>query len=162
MPMSCGRLCSIGWACLRPKGLLDVLTDRDLDLSEVLLRTNVPKLSLLPAGTPSVKSTELLASAAMEHLLAEVATMYPDRIVIFDAPPLLLTTEARVLASRMGQVVIVVEASRTMHSEVSRAIAAVENCPIVMSVLNKCRAPAARHGDGYYLETGDRSRFEAR
>jgi protein-tyrosine kinase len=133
------------------KGLLDVLTDRNLDLSEVLLRTNIPKLSLLPSGTPSIKSTELLASAAMEQLLAEVATIYTDRVVIFDAPPLLQTTEARVLASRMGQIVIVVEASRTMHSEVSQAIAAVEHCPIVMSVLNKCRVPAARSGFGYDL-----------
>jgi protein-tyrosine kinase len=132
------------------KGLLDVLTDRDLDLSDVLLRTNVPKLSLLPAGTPSTRSTELLASTAMEQLLIEVATMYPDRVVIFDAPPLLVTTEASVLASRMGQVVLVVEASRTLHGEVSQAMTAIEQCPVVMSVLNKSRMAASPGGYGYY------------
>ena len=43
----------------------------------------------------------------------EMSTRYPDRIVVFDSPPLLLTTEAPTLASHMGQIVMVVEAERT-------------------------------------------------
>ena len=131
------------------KGLLDVLTDPDIDLADVVLKTNVPKLSILPAGTRNNMSTELLASEAMEALLVSLATRYPDRIVIFDAPPLLVTNEAKVLASRIGQVVLVVEASSTPRSAVAQALAAVEQCPIVMSVLNKAHEPASL-GYGYY------------
>lgn len=129
------------------KGLLDVLTDPTLKLSDVMLRTNVSKLSLLPAGTANVHSTELLASGAMERLLEELATRYADRVVIFDAPPLLLTTESRVLASRVGQVVMVVDSARTSRADVTKAFAAVESCPNVMSILNK--SPSAQKAGDY-------------
>jgi len=119
------------------KGLLDVLTDRAIGLPEVLLRTNVPKLSILPAGTPHRRATELLASEAMERLIAEIANRYADRIVVFDAPPLLPTTESRVLATHMGQIVVVVEAGRTTHGALKQALATIESCPIVMTMLNK-------------------------
>jgi protein-tyrosine kinase len=130
------------------RGFLDVLTDDRLDLAEVILRTNVPKLSILPAGTRNDRSSELLASGAMDRLLLELATRYPDRIVILDAPPLLLTSESRVLASHVGQVVVVVDSENTTTSKVAQAFAAVEDCPLVMSILNKCVEPEHRHG--YY------------
>jgi protein-tyrosine kinase len=132
------------------KGLLDVLTSSDVDLSDVLLSTNVPKLSLLPAGTQSSRATELLASDAMNRLLADLATHYRDHIIVFDAPPLLVTTEANVLASRVGQVLVVVEASKTPRSAVARAFAALENCPTVMSLLNRGDEPASRYGYADY------------
>jgi receptor protein-tyrosine kinase len=129
-----------------PKGLLDVLTDRAIGLPDVLLRTNVQKLSILPAGTAHRRATELLASEAMERLITEIANRYPDRIVVFDAPPLLPTTESRVLASHMGQIVIVVEADKTTHSALKQALATIESCPLVMTMLNK----AARSEVGSY------------
>lgn len=132
-------------------GLMDVLMDERLDLADVILRTNLPKLSLLPAGSHSGVATELLASAAMDRLLTELATRYTDRVVILDAPPLLLTTESRVLASRVGQVVIVVDSTHTTTARVAEAFAAVESCPQVMSVLNKSTdvAHKADYGYGY-------------
>jgi receptor protein-tyrosine kinase len=119
------------------KGLLDVLTDPVNQLSDVLLRTNVPKLSVLPAGTPHRRATELLASETMERLVTELAKRYADRILIFDAPPLLPTTESRVLANHMGQIVVVVEADKTSHGALKQALATIESCPIVTTVLNK-------------------------
>ena len=132
------------------RGLLDVLAGEKLDVADVMLRTNVPKLSLLPAGTRSAVATELLASAAMGKLLEDLASRYPDRVIILDAPPLLLTTESRALASRVGQVVVVVDSSRTTTSKVQQAFAAIEGCSNVMSILNKC--PQAEHPHGYYYD----------
>jgi receptor protein-tyrosine kinase len=131
------------------KGLLDVLTDSSLDLSQVLLRTNIEKLSILPAGTQHPRATELLASDAMNHLLADMAQRYPDRIIIFDSPPLLVTTEARALATHMGQVVLVVKAEGTSHAEVKNAVAAIEACPVKMVALNKASGHLDGHGYGY-------------
>lgn len=131
------------------QGFLDVLTDHSVELSDVILRTNVPKLSILPAGSRKAMATELLASSAMDQLLVELATRYPDRIVVLDSPPLLLTTESRVLASRVGQVVVVVDSTRTTTAKVAEAFAAVESCPLVMSVLNKCAEPAHLDAYGY-------------
>ena len=132
------------------KGLMDVLTDPDLDLGDVLLKTNVERLSLVLAGTKHRRASELLASDAMASLLYEVANRYPDRIVVFDSPPLLATTESRVLASHMGQVVVVVEAERTTHGALETALATVESCPVVMTMLNKASASDAGSYYGYY------------
>jgi receptor protein-tyrosine kinase len=132
------------------RGLLDVLTSPGTDLADVLLKTNIPKLTVLPAGTTNHRTTELLASAAMEELLNELATLYKDRIVVFDAPPLLPSTESRVLATHMGQVVVVVEADATPRAVVQQAFATLEACPVVMAMLNKCRGKVANTAYGYY------------
>ena len=131
------------------RGLMDVLKTPSLDLADVMLRTNVPKLTLLPAGTANSQSTGLLASTAMERLLDELASRFPDRIIVFDAPPLIPTTESRVLASRVGQVVMVVEAGKTTHAQVTQAYAAVEQCPVVLSVLNRASGNSGE-AYGYY------------
>lgn len=132
------------------KGLLDLLSNKSLDLSDVLLKTNIPKLTLLPAGTASSRSTELLASTAMDDLLEELASKYADRVIIFDTPPLLSTTESRVLAAHMGQVVMVVESGKTPISSVQQAFATVESHPVVLSMLNKYRGPKGKNTYGYY------------
>ena len=134
------------------RGLLDVLVDDSIDLSQVLLRTNVEKLTILPSGTQHVRATELLASEAMVRLLEEMATRYADRIIIFDSPPLLVTTEARTLASHMGQVVLVVKAEGTTMSDVKHALATIEACPIKLMLLNQAavsRQDAYGYGYGY-------------
>jgi receptor protein-tyrosine kinase len=132
------------------KGLMDVLTQPDLSFGDVLLRTNVERLSLTLAGTPHRGASELLASDAMTRLLKEISNRYPDRIIIFDSPPLLATTESRVLASRMGQVVIVVEAERTTHGVLESALSTVESCPVVLTMLNKAQESDAGSYYGYY------------
>jgi receptor protein-tyrosine kinase len=136
------------------RGLLDLLTSRDLDVADVMLRTNIDRLSILPAGTPHSRATELLASEGMTRLVEEMAGRYPERILVFDAPPLLPSTESRVLATHMGQVVVVVEADRTPQSSVTQALATIESCPVVMTILNK--VPRSHLGSyyGYYGSYG--------
>lgn len=132
------------------KGLLDVLVDPDTDLSQVMLRTNVEKLSILPSGSRHAHATELLASESMARLLEELASRYSDRVIIFDSPPLLVTTEARVLASHMGQVVLVVRAERTTHAEVRHALSLIDLAPVKMLMLNQASDRNANgHGYGY-------------
>lgn len=131
-------------------GLIEVLTEDRLTLSDVLLKTNIEKLSLVPAGSPNIRNTELLASKAMTDLLDEMMSRYPDRIIIFDSPPLLPTTESRVLATHMGQIVVVVEADKTTHGAVAQAFATIEACPVVMTVLNKAGGSDMGRYYGYY------------
>lgn len=133
-------------------GLLDLLTQPDLDMADFLLRTNVDRLSILPAGTPHPRATELLTSAGMSRMLDEMAGRYSDRILVFDAPPLLPSTESRALATQVGQVLLVVEADRTTQSAVTSALGMIETCPVVMTVLNKVEP--SRSGGGYYGQYG--------
>ncbi|WP_313030935.1 XrtA-associated tyrosine autokinase [Massilia alkalitolerans] len=121
------------------RGLMDILLDDKLDLSDVLLRTNVDTLSILPAGTSTPRATELLASSTMSTFVNEIANRYPDRVIIFDSPPLLLTTESRVLASHMGQIVVVVEAQTTTQHAVKEALHKLEGFQNVNLIYNKTR-----------------------
>ena len=121
------------------RGLMDILLDDKLDLSDVMLRTNVDTLSILPAGTSTPRATELLASQTMKTFVYEIANRYPDRIVIFDSPPLLLTSEAHVLASHMGQIVLVVESETTTQHAVKESLRQLEGCSNVNMIYNKTR-----------------------
>jgi len=128
-------------------GLIDVLLDDGLTLPDVLLRTDIPKLTLLPSGRRHVHSTELLASERMRQLTLELSNRYSDRIVIFDSPPLLLTSEARVLAGLMGQIVLVTEESRTPQHAVKEAAGMLDDNEIVGIVMNK--GTHRKDSDGY-------------
>jgi exopolysaccharide/PEP-CTERM locus tyrosine autokinase len=121
------------------RGLMDILVDDKLDMADVMLRTNVDTLSILPAGTSTPRATELLASSTMSSLVSEIANRYPDRIVIFDSPPLLLTSESRVLASHMGQIMMVVEAQTTTQHAVKEALSQLEGMNNVNLIYNKTR-----------------------
>ena len=133
-------------------GLLDLLVGSSTRVSDVLLRTNVDKLSFLPSGTPHARATELLASDAMTDLIEDLGRRYADRMVIFDSPPLLQTTEARVLATHMGQIVMVVQAEKTLESQLRHALSTVETCPVKLMLLNQARGggnDAYGYGYGY-------------
>lgn len=146
------------------KGLMDVLIDSSIQLPDVLLRTNIDKLSILPAGNTSHRATEVLASEGMNRLLEEMATRYSDRIIVFDSPPLLVTTEARALATHMGQIVLVVEAEKTSHGAARQAASMIESCPIKMTLLNKCshQGAAGYYGYGYGYGYGYADENEAK
>ena len=133
-------------------GLLDVLTRDDIDVGDALVRTSIHNLSVLPAGTPHRRATELLASEQMAMLLRDLGSRYPDRVIIFDAPPLLATTEARVLATHMGQIVMVVAADHTRRHAVNLALAAIESCETVLMVLNKAHKTDVGTYYGYYAD----------
>lgn len=128
------------------RGLMDLLGSENVDLGELMLRTNVPKLSVLMAGTTHPRAAEMLASNAMSRFLERLAAEDPDRIIIFDSPPLLATTEARLLATRMGQIVFVVHAETTPQNDVKQALATIESCPVKLLVLNG----ATSSGQGAY------------
>jgi len=133
------------------RGLLDVLRDEQLALADVLIKTDIDNLTILPAGRTYRQATELLASEAMNSLIRDIQHRYPDRIVIFDSPPLLATSEAGVLAAHMGQIVMVVEAEKTPQAALKEALAQIESCEVIGMVLNKTTTlPGANYYYGNY------------
>lgn len=119
-------------------GLLDVLRDENLDVESVILNTDVPNLCILPAGRPSDTATELLASERMVEVVARLGAADRQRIVLFDSPPLLLTTESRALASVVGQIVLVISAGVTPQKAVLDAIDLLGEGKSIGLVLNQC------------------------
>jgi protein-tyrosine kinase len=103
-------------------GLLDVLRDDSVDVESKIIDTDTPGLSLLPAGRTSATATEYLASARMESVVKQLVANDPNRIVLVDSPPLLLTSESRALAGVCGQIVLVVRAGATPQQAVLEAL----------------------------------------
>jgi len=133
------------------KGLLEVLHDRQVDLSEVLWATDIGKLSVLPVGVRHRQhSPELLASESMRGLLREMAERYRDRIIIFDSPPLLAASEASVLASQVGQIVVVVEAGKTSEAALKDSLGRLDASRVTGLLLNKVEGQSLEYGYGAY------------
>lgn len=137
------------------KGLVDYLLDDALDIPDVMMKTNVPNLRFIPAGRRHIHSTELLTSENMRQLTDELATRYPDRVVIFDSPPLLATSEALVVTELVGQIVMVVEAEKTSKGEVQEALDMIGENKILGLVLNKSRGSFGTDYYGYYGKYGE-------
>lgn len=140
------------------KGLIDVLMTPSMSIGEVIARTDIPNLSIVPAGQIVDAPTEVYASTSMARLMADIAPRYADRFIIFDAPPALASSEAGVLASHVGQVIMVVQANETSRQAVAQSLALVDACPNVSFVLNRVTMSAGmerfgRYGD--YQEGGD-------
>lgn len=132
------------------KGLVDVVLDPSLDLSDCMLRTNIPNLSILPAGRHHNLSTELLASDRMTQIVDEIAGRYKDRMIVFDSSPALASSLGPVLALHVGQCLFVVEAERTTDEDAKEALTLLSRCPNINLLLNKSRFRSRAQFGGYY------------
>jgi len=132
------------------RGLLDLLVDDQLDMSEVMIRTNIENLSVLPSGRDLPNANELLASAKMGALIKDIAERYPDRVIIFDTPPVLVRTETSVLATHVGQVAFVVEAEQTNETTVKESLELLSGCNNIGLILNKLRSSYGTDRFGQY------------
>jgi protein-tyrosine kinase len=132
------------------KGLIDLLSDRQCKVSDVIIQTQIPRLKLIAAGNRSEKSTELLASKEMERLLDELSSRYKDRIIIFDSSPILATSEAAVLNHHMGQILLVVEAGQTPVDAIKDSLSRLDEEKAIGLVLNKSREGKGANYYGTY------------
>ncbi len=135
-------------------GLIEYLTGEVDDVSSVIYKTNVENLRVIPAGLPHYLSNELLSSDKMQLLFEEFASRYPDRIVIFDCPPLLGVNETTVMAEQCGQGIIVVEELKSKLTEVKKAVDLLPDEMAVGLVMNKVINPSDTQGYGYYYGAG--------
>lgn len=134
------------------RGLLDALVDPSIDIESLILSTDVPNLSVLPAGTRSNQATELLASERMVTAMQQVARGDSARVVLFDSPPLLLTTESQVLAQLAGQVVVVIRADQTQQQVVVDALSHLPEDANIFLILNQ--SVAKGDASSYYYGYG--------
>lgn len=119
------------------EGLSDYLTT-DTPLAELLIKPGiVERLVILPGGTPLANSSEMLSSPKMGRLVDEVKARYPSRIIIFDLPPVLTTSDALAFAPQVDAALLVVEEGMTTKDELARAVDLLSVTNIVGTVLNK-------------------------
>ncbi len=120
-------------------GLIEYLDGADVSFSDIIVRTSIPGLCIIPAGKLHKYSTELLSSNKMALFVEELSNRYPDRIVIFDSPPLLAATQGEVLARLVGQVILVIEAEQTLQNVVMESVEKLAACDVVLALFNKTK-----------------------
>lgn len=133
-------------------GLTDLLLDDDTSMPDMLLREQKHPLSYLAAGAMVASATDLFAGERMDQLVTDMAQRYADRIIIFDAPPLLASTEPVALAEHAGQVVLVIDAENTSRSAVDSALDLLATDQNVNLVLNKTTFGNRTEQFGSYYE----------
>jgi protein-tyrosine kinase len=136
-------------------GLSDYLTGKT-DLSDVLIKTGIGKLVVLPAGNPPENPAELLSSDKMKRLVNEIKLRYKDRYVIFDSSPVLVTADSLSLGIYMDGIVFVVQAARTSQKAVEQAISLMKGCNIFGIVFNDVPQYLAKNLYPYYYPYGYR------
>lgn len=133
------------------RGLLDALADETLDVESLVVETDMRGFEILPAGTFIEGAPELIASARMEQIAARLAARNARQLILFDSPPLLISSEARALVRIPGQVVLVMHQGVTPLHAALDALAYVDRAKLQGVILNQADVgPGARYYDGYY------------
>lgn len=137
-------------------GLLDVVRDESLDIENCIVDTDIPGLSIVPAGQFSQNATELLASPRMEQVAKRLGSASAQRVVLFDSPPLLLTSESRALSSALGQIALVVCAEATPQRAVFDALDMLGEGKPISVILNQSEESGrSEYKYGYYGDHGN-------
>lgn len=130
-------------------GLVDLLADPALDPEELIVRTDLPGLSVLPAGRRANDVPELLASR-IAPLLERFLAADPRRIVLIDSPPVLAASAAAVLAGHAGETLVVVRADRTTEADLRETVSLLAGCEHLALVLNGAALVGAGRRYGGY------------
>jgi protein-tyrosine kinase len=132
-------------------GLMDALADPNCDAESFVIETDIPGLSVLPAGAQTNQDTEYLAASRTAAIINELSRNDPSRIMIFDSPPALAASPASVLALHVGQCVVVVKADETTDSALRDALSLLSGCDHVQLLLNRAKfSPTGRKFGSYY------------
>lgn len=126
-----------GYLCAEKlNGISDYLIGR-YDISDILINPGIKRLVILPGNEPLINSSEQLSSPRMVQLVEELKSRYPDRIVLFDLPPLLMGDDVMAFAPNLDAMLLVLEEGKTTREELRRAYELLEGQNILGTVLNK-------------------------
>jgi protein-tyrosine kinase len=135
-------------------GLVDALADPSLDPEQLVIRTDLGSLSVMPAGRYENDVPELLGSARTAQVLARLTHGRPKRVVIFDSPPALMASAAAALAAHVGQLLLVVRADQTNEADLKEAAGLLSGCPQISLLLNGTGFAATGRKFGSYYGYG--------
>lgn len=133
-------------------GLVDALADARRDAEAMILDTDIPGLSFLPAGTKARNVPELLASARTAAVFERLATADPRRIILIDSPPALAASSASVLAGQAGHCLLVVRADETVEADLKETVELLSGCRRLSLVLNNTAFAIGGRRFGRYEE----------
>lgn len=131
------------------QGFYDLVADPSLDPRSVVRMTALPNLKFMPVGRRAGNTEMRVDVHPITAVITRIARMYPNHVVILDAPPCLSTSDPSTVAPIVAQIVMVIEAERTQRSEVEAALDLVRACPNITMLLNKVQL-TTNHTFGAY------------
>jgi protein-tyrosine kinase len=131
-------------------GFLDLFAQPKLRIADVIVPTEITKLSILPIGSRAGHNPDLAGMASNDVVIERIGSAFSKRIVILDAAPCLSTSDPSVLSPLVGQTLMIIEAERTQRSEVLASLELVKACPRIMLMLNKLRLTTSFTFGAYY------------
>jgi exopolysaccharide/PEP-CTERM locus tyrosine autokinase len=118
------------------KGLVNYLRDEE-DLSRLILATGLPKLSIIPSGSPPDNPSELLTSVKMTTMVEELTDRYhDDGLILLDTPPFLAASETVFLAQLVDKVVVVVRWGKSGRENIKKMVDQIGREKIIGVVFN--------------------------
>ena len=122
------------------RGLLDLAANPALRAEDVIVRTAIPNLSVIPIGTRLPDhDIEAATTRPISAVVERLGRRFANRVILLDAPPCLSTSDPSALAPLVGQIIMVVEAERTQRNEVEAAFDLIKSCPTITLLLNKIK-----------------------
>jgi protein-tyrosine kinase len=122
-------------------------------LEELIIKSSINKLSILPAGKPPRNPSELLSSNMMVSFIEEVKERDKDRFIIIDSPPSSVTAESKFISQHVDGIIYVVMANKTPRKDIEKAIDNLGRDKILGIVFNgyeQVRKSYYRYYDRYY------------
>jgi Mrp family chromosome partitioning ATPase len=116
-------------------GVSDCL-QRNLPVKDAVLNPNVDRLLILPNLVREEHSSEILSSPIMHDLAHELARD-PNRIIIYDMPPVLAADDMLAFAPNVDAVLLVAAKGNTARTDLMKAQELLENENIIGTILNR-------------------------
>lgn len=130
-------------------GLSDYLMGK-LNPTNLIVRTETPRLSVIPSGSITSNPAELVGSEKMRILMKTLKSQYGHRYIVVDSPPIILTTEPIILSEMVDGIIVVVLARKTPREVVQKAVNSISKEKILGIILNQSEAQPSYHSTGYY------------
>jgi non-specific protein-tyrosine kinase len=126
-------------------GLVDYLVDRR-PLQELIVWPSMGQMTVISGGRSVSNSAELMGSARMRELVAQLKSRYDDRTILFDSAPVLEGAEALSLAALVDGIVVVVAEGETGMRDVKKAVGMLPAEKLIGYALTQNAEPAKRKG----------------
>jgi Mrp family chromosome partitioning ATPase len=128
-----------------PRPGLETYLRKDIPLSECLINPGIDRLVLLPTGKPVRNSSELITGPKMTRLARELRETYPDRLIVYDLPPVLQTDDALAFLKYVDCGLLVASEGHTRESDLERVTGLLEDYPLIGTVFNRSSEQPKRY-----------------
>lgn len=133
-------------------GATTYVLNRNADVRDICQRTEVPGLDIVASGALPPNASEVLHTGRFAEMVRDLRKTY--RYVLMDSPPLLLVSDANIIASLVDSVILVAQAKATRKEAVREAVRSLKSVRGDLLGVILSRSEQSGSGYGYYYGKG--------